>query len=166
MSSLYLAQIKKIVDGILVELPNFDKNKIPNSTIDELLRNHINMMKIDDFFIKERKQARTFETIYISTLIDNLPISEEEKNYIKLLPNRMQENRQLYENDSEKLIYERLIESETIITIEEQQTTLGKYFAELLNKMLDLKNEKYFLDRVEQGDTDGTKWNFIPYYLQ
>ena len=92
---------------------------IPNSLINEYIAKSVGAMKIDEtLFIKSREEALNRAESQMQMDIDTFPnMTPELKAYIKTIPERMLTQRDLYENQYEKHMYESMLKNETMMKL-------------------------------------------------
>ena len=118
-------------------------------------------MKIDEtLFIKSRDEALNRAESQMQMDIDTFPnMTPELKNYIKTIPERMLTQRDLYENQYEKHMYESMLKNETMMKLGDTEISVGNYFALWLESATTWNQEKYFLSQLKAGNTTGFEWS-------
>lgn len=109
-------------------------------------------MKIDSTLFVEQNMDK-LGSVYSKILatIDVIPnLTTEQKNFLQKIPERMLANQDLYQNDSEKLIYEYLLKREDKITPEGAPAiSVGNYIADWLDQVVEWKHETKFLNDIK-----------------
>lgn len=140
-----------MVKVILAEATKDRPMSIPNSYINEMIAMNIGAMKIDSTLFVEDRRLRTLtaESKLLAT-IDAIPnLTTEQKNFLQKIPERMLANQDLYQDDSEKLIYEYLLKREDKITPEGAPAiSVGNYIADWLDQVVEWKHETKFLNDI------------------
>lgn len=134
---------------------------IPNSLINEYIAKSVGAMKIDEtLFIKSREEVLNRAESQMQMDIDTFPnMTPELKNYIKTIPERMLTQRDLYENQYEKHMYESMLKNETMMKLGDTEISVGNYFAVWLESATTWNQEKYFLSQLKAGNTTGFEWS-------
>lgn len=88
--------------------------------INEFIETNIGAMKIDSgLFVLDRERKMQGVRIEIDSIIEVIPnLTAEHKNFLQKIPDRMLANEELYQNNSEKLIYEYLLKRTDIVDFE------------------------------------------------
>ena len=138
-----------------------NNSPIPNSLINEYISKSVGAMKIDEtLFIKSREEALNRAESQMQMDIDTFPnMTPELKTYIKTIPERMLTQRDLYENQYEKHMYESMLKNETMMKLGDTEISDGNYFALWLESATTWNQEKYFLSQLKAGNTTGFEWS-------
>lgn len=154
------------VNRITTLLPTLDASKIPNNEISRAINDVTESMKIDHFYIQNRRLALGVLRGQIQSSMQELKphITAETLAYLDTIPERMLANHEkLWSNDDEKRMYMSVIENENFITLtageKSERVKIGNYFAYILDDAVKWKNETYFLNQLESGNDRGFEWN-------
>lgn len=90
-----------------------------------------------------------------------LPVDKKTKDYILTFPKRMLDNEQLFTTPAEEKMYMSVIQNTSMMNVGGQQLKVGNYFAMILDRMMEQKNEKYFLNQLSSGDKNGFEWTIL-----
>lgn len=156
---VFVTQITALKNGIMAEVKN--NSPIPNSLINEYISKSVGAMKIDEtLFIKSREEALNRAESQLQMDIDTFPnMTPELKTYIKTIPERILTQRDLYENQYEKRMYESMLKNETMMKLGDTEISVGNYFALWLESATTWNQEKYFLSQLKAGNTTGFEWS-------
>lgn len=125
---------------------------IPNSYINQIVSEQIGSMKIDrTLFVDDRRERMIALKAEIFAPIEHIPnLTPEQRNFLEKIPDRMLKNQDLYQNNSEKLIYEHLLKREDKITPQGASAiSVGNYMADWLDKVVNWKHETKFLNDIK-----------------
>lgn len=161
MSEIFANNIEKAISGISAQLSQLNINKIPNSTINEIISINVDSMKVNQYYIEDRRKAVNFMENLINNDIAALPVNKKTKEYIATIPKRMLENKELYETAEEKRMYYSLIKNKNTMDMWGEKIKIGIVFASILDKMAENKLELYFLNQLQKGNKEWFEWTFL-----
>lgn len=149
-------------------MDNLTADKIPNTDINNEIFYRAEAMKIDSFFVKNQLDYYNNKIYHMTEFSSQMKllhphVSDSTRRYLDVLFMRMQDNKPLFENENEKLMYESVINNDNKISIKGMEISVGNYFAMVLETMAQHKMHHEFMTNINNGDTDGISRHWIPH---
>ncbi len=122
-------------------------------------------MKIDrGLYLYHRKISLNEEYVRLISSTERFSnLTPELTEYIKKIPERIYLQQEIYQNNTEKNMYESMLKNKNTIERTDEnrkkiQVTVGNEFAIWLDEIVAWNQEKYFLEQIEAGNTKGFEW--------
>lgn len=122
-------------------------------------------MKIDrGLYLYHRKISLNEEYVRLISSTERFSnLTPELTEYIKKIPERIYLQQEIYQNNTEKNMYESMLKNKNTIERTDEngkkiQVTVGNEFAIWLDEIVAWNQEKYFLKQIEAGNTKGFEW--------
>ena len=122
-------------------------------------------MKIDrGLYLYHRKISLNEEYVRLISSTERFSnLIPELTEYIKKIPERIYLQQEIYQNNTEKNMYESMLKNKNTIERTDEngkkiQVTVGNEFAIWLDEIVAWNQEKYFLEQIEAGNTKGFEW--------
>ena len=122
-------------------------------------------MKIDrGLYLYHRKISLNEEYVRLISSTERFSnLTPELTEYIKKIPERIYLQHEIYQNNTEKNMYESMLKNKNTIERTDEngkkiQVTVGNEFAIWLDEIVAWNQEKYFLEQIEAGNTKGFEW--------
>lgn len=143
----------------LIKYISQDQKLVKQRTIDDIIKNRVSQMYVDDLFLEKRKSALKYtETIILPDLATQLSTQKDLFTYLASIPGRMIMGKTL----SEWIIYQSLLENKNPITINfpnfSGQTTIGNAFTMYLEEALKFSRESEFLSEIQKWNKNWVQW--------
>mgnify|MGYP000857000750 CR=1 FL=1 len=123
-------------------------------------------MKIDrGLYLYHRKISLNEEYVRLISSTERFSnLTPELTEYIKKIPERIYLQQEIYQNNTEKNMYESMLKNKNTIERTDEngkkiQVTVGNEFAIWLDEIVAWNQEKYFLEQIEAGNTTGFEWS-------
>ena len=122
-------------------------------------------MKIDrGLYLYHRKISLNEEYVRLISSTERFSnLTPELTEYIKKIPERIYLQQEIYQNNTEKNMYESMLKNKNTIERTDEngkkiQVTVGNEFAIWLDEIVAWNQENYFLVQIEAGNTKGFEW--------
>lgn len=123
-------------------------------------------MKIDrGLYLYHRKISLNEEYVRLISSTERFSnLTPELTEYIKKIPERIYLQQEIYQNNTEKNMYESMLKNKNTIERTDEngkkiQVTVGNEFAIWLDEIVAWNQEKYFLEQIEAGNATGFEWS-------
>lgn len=153
-------EMLNMISNIVIESSKPKPMSIPNSLINEYIHTGIGAMKIDTtLFVKDRHEKMVSTRWEIDNIVFEIPnLTIEQKKFLQQIPDRMLANKDLHQNNEEKLIYEYLLNRKDTISIRWQKISVGNYIAFWLDRVVEWKRETAFLSEIKSWRSGRSTW--------